>query len=176
MRFVIIYTKTCHILLMQSMNNMKVPPQLLGAAVARTKRGIPRIIPRLQREALRKGDSMLLRIWLSWFSIYRVLESKPTLKLSTITDQGPANLSLIITEMSQLIPAFARTFLKIGEGELLARLGPISYLRLTKASPVAVGLKKNSVIAGLLYKKGSIRSSSPLGIVLSAAYITRSSI
>lgn len=49
-------------MLMQSMNNMKVPPQLLGAAVARTKRGIPRIIPRLQREALRKGDSMLLRV------------------------------------------------------------------------------------------------------------------
>lgn len=75
-----------------------------------------------------------------------------------------------------MIPEFARTFLKMGEGDLLNRIGPISYLRLTKASPVAVGLAKGSKIAGLIYKQGSIRSSSPLGIILAAAYITRSSI
>lgn len=74
-----------------------------------------------------------------------------------------------------MIPAFVKTWFKIGEGALLGRLGPISYLRLTKASPVAVGFGKKDRLFGLGVRS-SLRSSSPLGIILAAAYVTRSAV
>jgi hypothetical protein len=175
-KFVVIYTKACHILLLQSMGGMKVAPQHLGVAVSRNRHGIPRIIPRLHRQALKQGDTKLLRIWLSWFSIYRVLEFKPKLSFSTITDQGLASAPQFITEVSEQIPAFVKSYFKLGPSSLIEKLGPIVPLRITKASPVAVGLRRGAVVAGLLYKGGSIRSASPLGIILSCAYVTRSSI
>lgn len=63
MTFVILYTKSCNILLMQSAAGMKISStQSLGLSVSRTQSGLPRIIPRLARERIRKGDVQTLKI------------------------------------------------------------------------------------------------------------------
>lgn len=48
---------------MQAAAGMKIPStQSLGLSVARTNSGYPRIIPRLARERIRKGDVETLRV------------------------------------------------------------------------------------------------------------------
>jgi hypothetical protein len=76
---------------MQAVAGMKIPStQALGPGVARTRSGLPRVIPAVIRDRIRRGDTFLLRIWLSWFSIYRVLDMPGKLKLGTITEPGVA--------------------------------------------------------------------------------------
>lgn len=83
------YLKACYVLTMQATGGMKLKSsQSLGIAVSRSSDGLPRIIPRLQRMAIRSGDRKALRIWLSWFSLYRVIEYKSFATLSTITSPG----------------------------------------------------------------------------------------
>jgi hypothetical protein len=85
----VIKTKAWYVLTMQSTGGMRIPAaQQLGCAVARTRSGLPRVIPSEIRKRINQGDRVLLRIWVSWFSIYRVLAIPGTLKLKTITAPG----------------------------------------------------------------------------------------
>lgn len=89
MKGLVIYTKSCNILLMQAVGGYKLSSShSLGMGIARDRSGFPRVIPREHRILIRGGNKQLLRIWLSWFSIYRVLTFPGTLKLNTITDPG----------------------------------------------------------------------------------------
>ena len=83
-----IYLKTCYLALQQVAGGQIVEsPMALGTNIARTRRGIPRIIPAtIRREIL--SDPRLIRLWLSLFGLYRVLPFKGKLKLSTITNPG----------------------------------------------------------------------------------------
>lgn len=86
----VLYLKACNVLLMQSTGGMILKgTRDLGVAVSRTSDGIPRIIPRVMRNMIRQGDRNALRIWLSLFSLYRVIDYPGSLKLSTITEPGP---------------------------------------------------------------------------------------
>jgi len=58
----------------------------LGPRLSRTKGGLPRVIPRLDREKIRSGNTFVIRIWMSLFSLYRLIDFKGTLKLQTITN------------------------------------------------------------------------------------------
>lgn len=85
----VLYTKSCYILTMQTVGGQRIhATQDLGPAVRRTASGLPGLIPREHRRLILQGDRFLLRLWLSWFSIYRVLEFPGKLKLETITDTG----------------------------------------------------------------------------------------
>jgi len=66
----------------------KVSGQSFGSAVSRTKGGLPRIIPRVHREFIRKGSSFHIKLWLTLFSLYRVLDVVGKLSLATITTPG----------------------------------------------------------------------------------------
>lgn len=89
MRFLVKYLKACHILVMQAAGGMKIPStQSLGVAVARTKGGLPRMIPSLMRSKIRQGNVLAIRVTLTLLSLYRVLEFDGKPKLSTITDPG----------------------------------------------------------------------------------------
>lgn len=60
-----------------------------GVAVSVTRKGLPRIIPHVQRILIRKGDVSSITLWLSMFNIYRYIEceyGEP--KLNTITDSS----------------------------------------------------------------------------------------
>ena len=74
---------------MQAASGMRIPAtQSLGVAVSRTRKGLPRILPRLLRDQILQNDSKSIRLALSFLALYRVLEFKGTLKLSTITSPG----------------------------------------------------------------------------------------
>jgi len=57
----------------------------LGPRIARTSRGLPRVIPSQHRKMLRSGDRRVARLWLSLFGLYRVLEFQGTISLSSLT-------------------------------------------------------------------------------------------
>jgi hypothetical protein len=93
-----IRTKALYVLTQQAAAGMKIPAvQPLGVAIARTKRGLPREIPVIHRWAIKNGDPMILRFYLTLFSIYRVLEFPGTLKLKTITEPG-VDISRVMSE------------------------------------------------------------------------------
>lgn len=79
------YLKGCSVLTQQYVGGMRIPnPRDVGPAVSRTRGGLPRIIPAQQRLLIRKGDPEVIRLWLSLFNIYRVLNAKHKLKTDTI--------------------------------------------------------------------------------------------
>jgi len=84
-----IYLKTAYLLLQHAAGGMSdASPWALGANVARTRRGIPRIINPQHRRLISQGDVRVIGFWLSLFGLYRVIEFKGALKLTTITDPG----------------------------------------------------------------------------------------
>nr|QDH88254.1 MAG: hypothetical protein H2Rhizo3127127_000003 [Mitovirus sp.] len=67
-----IYLKTCYLVTQHIAGGMKdQSPLSLGANIARTRLGVPRIINRRHRLLLLKGDVGIIRLWLSLFSDYR---------------------------------------------------------------------------------------------------------
>jgi hypothetical protein len=98
------YLKACYVLLMQGVGGMKIrSTQSLGIAVSRSSDGLPRIIPRLQRQLIRGGNAKAIRIWLSFFSLYRVIEFDSKASLSTITAPGKVISSSLLVEYSSLL-------------------------------------------------------------------------
>lgn len=118
-RGLVIYSKSSYVLLQQSLGGFKVPDTgELGCRVGRTIGGLPRIIPAESRERIRAGDISLIRIWLTLFSIYRVIEFPGKLKLNTITDPGKEIYSLL-PEVMRFIPIFwSRTSCEVMDDEL----------------------------------------------------------
>jgi len=86
--YVVKYLKACSVLLQQAAGGQRIDSaQALGTAVRRTKgSGIPRVIPAVMRKSIRSGDPWTIRIWLSFFQLYRVIEIPGKLKLQSITD------------------------------------------------------------------------------------------
>jgi hypothetical protein len=80
-------------------------PWALGANISRTRFGVPRIINVRHRLLLREGDVGVIRLWLSLFSLYRVLEFKGSLKLKTITEQGK-DISMFMPRWEFWVPTF----------------------------------------------------------------------
>jgi len=108
-RGLVMYTKNCYVLTMQAVGGHRLhATHSLGMSVKRDRSGIPKIIPRVHRSRIRQGDKAILKMWLSWFSIYRVLTFPSYLKLNTITDPG-RDLSPLVKEMAQAIDSFLRS-------------------------------------------------------------------
>jgi len=84
-----IYLKSANIMLMRAVaGNGLSNSRELGGAVARTKSGLPRVIPAGMRKRIKEGDSAVIRLYLGFFTLYRVLNYRGKLKLSTITSPG----------------------------------------------------------------------------------------
>jgi len=80
------YLKAAHTQLMQALAGYKpkIDPST-GTHVAKTGYGLPRIIPLIHRRRIQAGDKNIIRLWLSFLSLYRVLKYPGKLKLETIT-------------------------------------------------------------------------------------------
>lgn len=141
------YLKTCAVMLQQALGGFVVKDLgKLGPRVSRTNRGVPRIINRVHR-ALLMGDPRLVKLYLTVFNIYRVLEFKGTADLSTITapmGDGARKGSYIQTlhEMLVFIPRFfvmMRTQFAISitglRGAVLEGLSNLRLFPLLKSSP-----------------------------------------
>lgn len=73
--------------------------------LAKTRRGIPRIIPCIHRKRIQLGDERVIRLWMSLFSIYRVLKYPGMVKLETITGDSPFS-SLEDRQRNSLVSLF----------------------------------------------------------------------
>jgi hypothetical protein len=118
--FVVKYLKAASVLLQQSAGGQRIDAtQALGAAVSRTAgSGIPRIIPAVMRKSIRSGDTGTIRVWLTFFGLYRVIEIPGKLKLSSIVDpttMDPGFLKGWTAFLNKFIPVLFR---EIGEMNL----------------------------------------------------------
>nr|QDH91510.1 MAG: RNA-dependent RNA polymerase [Mitovirus sp.] len=117
--YVVKYLKACSVLLQQASGGQRIEAtQALGVAVRRTKgSGIPRVIPAVMRKSIRSGDPWTIRIWLSFFQLYRVIEIPGKLKLQSITDGSamrPNFLKGWILFLNDWLPVLFR---EIGENQ-----------------------------------------------------------
>lgn len=62
--------------------------QVLGPAISRTRSGIPRSIPVHHRKRIRSGDKGAIRLWLGFFTLYRVLPYSGRYSIQTIVNPG----------------------------------------------------------------------------------------
>lgn len=107
----VIYLKVCSVILQKSLGGDYVLNQTpLGCRVAHS-RGIPRIIPKLHRTRIRKGDQLIIRLWLTLLALYRVLEVRPKISFASITKKGKSYL-LREEYYSRFIKYFDRIFFK----------------------------------------------------------------
>jgi hypothetical protein len=129
MKFLVIYLKACSTVTMQLAGGQVIKDQsIFGARVSRSNSDFPRIIPASHRKILLSNPEFL-RLWLSLFGVYRVLDFKGTLKTGTITD--PSRYSTAICEpllsraVSELL-SLSRVTSVPRERDLLAIPVPIS--------------------------------------------------
>lgn len=157
----VIYTKATYVLLQQVAAGMKTPStQALGPGVSRSRDGMPRIIPSIHRQRIRNGDSILLRYYLSLFSIYRVLDFKGYVKLGTITAPGVAISPSFMKEWEQACKSMVG-WSGVSIPKFVKEMGEIKYVQLNKSAPALTGTR------------GSKLSTSTLGITLSAAALAK---
>jgi hypothetical protein len=86
---VVQYLKGCHLAIQKFIAGSPVSSlkELLGPGVyPRLCNGLPKFIPLGDRSLIRNQNTSVIRYYLTLFSIYRVIDCKRTLKLSTITD------------------------------------------------------------------------------------------
>lgn len=87
----VLYLKTAQVLLMQNLSGSKArfnSRKIGKVAIAVASDGLPRVIPRFARVDIRRGSRTTLRLWLTFFGLYRVLKLLGKPKLNTILDPG----------------------------------------------------------------------------------------
>jgi len=154
---VIKYLKTCSILLQQYVarhTEHHSTRDIGGVAVSVTRAGLPRIIPKLQRVAIRRGNKKAITLWLSLFNLYRYLECSYTKSdpFKTIVEKGTW---LPTTEYSDFIPIFWHKLKRLLSAERVD-FHPSLQVRLPQASQSVsvsvtekMGLKGSSLIASM---------------------------
>jgi hypothetical protein len=99
-RGLVLYLKTTTVVFQQCVNGHRLTnvSPVSGVRVSRTNTGYPRIIPLIHREMIRQGDTKLMKLYLTLFNLYRVLEFDGRLKLNTITAPSTATGRLDMTK------------------------------------------------------------------------------
>lgn len=134
----VLYLKTAQVVLMQNLkgSKLKYQPRAIGkVAVSRAADGLPRCIPRFARDQIRRGNTVTLRLWLTFFGIYRILQFVGKPKFNTIVQGGPQLTqnfrnewsSYIKTGFLPLVGSFTGTSLVgISPAETLKRPEPLT--------------------------------------------------
>lgn len=87
----VLYLKVCNTALLQALpgGHLHFNSREIGkVAVARSRDGLPRIMPSFVRRKVRLGDKMTIQLWLTFFGSYRVMPCKGSPKFSTILNPG----------------------------------------------------------------------------------------
>jgi hypothetical protein len=117
--------KTSAVLLQQSIGGHIIPhPRLVSkTAVARSKAGLPRLIPAQARMAIRNGDVALMRLYLSLFNTYRLITFVGKVDIQSITAPSIGNHTMD-EYMLKAIPVFVEKFVfaSVSPATLLLRL------------------------------------------------------
>lgn len=177
LKYVVIYLKACSVLLQQSVGGQRLlATQALGAAVSRTKSGLPRVIPSAHRIRILRRERDVLRVWLSLFSLYRVLEIPGKLKLGTITSPGVLIPNSVWSEVAEFLPTFARYLTGFApKTKLIQALGEADLGEFLKqafrAKPFLIAKSSPSSEKGLVTSPGKLtgyQSTSPESIINAA--------
>jgi hypothetical protein len=180
----VMYLKACLVILQQASGGDRTKDLgLLGVRFARNHAGYPRVIPVLHRERIRKGEMKIFRLWMTLFSLYRVIEFKPILKLQSITMKSTSVASKLMPKFDQAIPIFWMGLLrldpKFGDS---TRIGKairwnefLDYVTTLRAKPFLIN--KSSAAAGSITGStiqedgstvGGPLSTSPAGLMIAA--------
>lgn len=113
----VINLKSMQIALAQALAGVRKDLRLLGPALSVTGSGIPRIIPVTHRLRICQGDKLIIRLWLSLFGIYRVLEYPGKVSFRNIYRPGPVKdlklyleFSKFLTRFIDLLKAYPRSY------------------------------------------------------------------
>lgn len=110
LRGIAIYLKACSMYLMKYMAGEPFHNcSAYGPTVSLTAGGIPRIIPPAWRDALRRGDYVIVRVLLSVFGLYRVLGYKGVFSVKTITAPWGGYLP---SDLISFVPRFVAKWMK----------------------------------------------------------------
>jgi hypothetical protein len=82
-------------------------PRLAGVATSVTNSGIPRWIPVLHRKRIIQGDRTTITFYLGLLTLYRVMNFKGKLSLSTITDPG-VDINPTLNSFRGFLPHFLK--------------------------------------------------------------------
>lgn len=172
--YMVKFMKSAQSLLMQSLGGQRLHNlNPLGLRLARTKAGLPRVIPALHRARLRGGDLWTVRLWQTLFGLYRVIEVPGKLKLKTITE--PTSMQeWVLPEFSHFVTthlreALLKNFKKSRVGRAFGPSGPSEFLASLRAKPFLVS-KSTSAVRKDSEAVSNITplSSSPAGVLASA--------
>lgn len=102
----IMFLKANAVLLQQSLGGHMIKDcGQLGPRVSRTNVGMPRLILSQDRELIRAGNTDLMRYYLTLLNLYRILDMKGVLKLSTITSPF-GGIYKDVSDILALLPSF----------------------------------------------------------------------
>jgi len=88
LKSLVIYLKVSSIILQKRLGGDYLKDLTpLGCRIKHSK-GIPSLIPRMHRKRIAAGDLNIIRLWLTLFAIYRVIEVRPKISLDSITKPG----------------------------------------------------------------------------------------
>lgn len=102
----VLYLKTAQVMLQQGLSGsqLKANSRSIGkTGVSASSDGLPRVIPRFARELIRRGDLPTLRLWLTFFGTYRVIEYVGIPNTSTITDPGKSLKRAFLREWGNFV-------------------------------------------------------------------------
>ena len=166
----ILYLKASSVCLQQSVSGHRLPDSMpLGVRVSRTRSGIPRIIPAQHRIFMVNrgfGYTVLIRYYLTLFSLYRVLPLAGVPKLNTITDSG---VYFDLNRFTTRIDRFLKLFVKDETRRLIPRFYLSKYFKtfpIYKASP-STRLSRTIPLDNPV--TGSLWSTHPLALLESVA-------
>jgi len=84
-----IYLKACNVSLMRCLAGKRIEnPRDAGSAISLNHRGLPRLIPGSHRLRINQGDLGVIRLWLGFFTLYRVLDFRGRMQIRTIIGEG----------------------------------------------------------------------------------------
>jgi hypothetical protein len=102
----VLYLKVCNTALMQALPGgflSHSSRQIGKVAVARSRNGLPRIIPAFARREILRGNTTTIRLWLTFFGLYRILPCKGAPKFSTILNPGRVISDRFLEELKGFI-------------------------------------------------------------------------
>jgi len=137
-----IYLRSANVMLMryvagQGLSNSR----LLGGAVACNQKGLPRLIPAGMRKRIKEGDNSVIRLYLGFFTLYRVLNFRGKLKLSTITSPGVPLAGPFISEWRAFGKVFFAYLSKFGIRRARSDLVPVPFG--SRAASIATEMHPN---------------------------------
>jgi hypothetical protein len=164
--YVVIYLKACAVLLQQAAGGLKIEnTRDLKCAVSRSRSGIPRIIPPVMRRAIQSKDIWTIRIWLSMFRLYQVIDMRTVVKLESIMTPSSMDIGTFL-DWANFLNAFVPCFLKEVGYVKVANLWPWSpgrNIRKDAAVTPIVGLLSDLPANGKMFAEDVLAWLLPKG-------------